>query len=82
MREDLIPLIYYEKYTQKIQTANRKNLSVHYKILEVHICIKKICVKTSFLLIKNLKQGVILENPFLIQIKSFTVMNEGISAFI
>ena len=82
MRKDLIPLIYYKKSTQKIQIENKKKLSVHYKIRDVHICIKKTCVKTSFLLIKTLKQGVILENHFSTQIKSFTITNEGISTFI
>ena len=82
MREDLIPLIYYEKSNQKIQTANEKFLSVHYKIFEVHICVKKICIKTSFLLIKSLKQRVILGNPFITQIKPFIITNEGIFAFI
>ena len=82
MREDLIPLMYCEKSTQKIQTGNGENLNVHYKILEVHICIKKTYVKTSFLLVKTLKQGVILENFFLTQIKSFIVINGGISTLI
>ena len=78
IKEGLVPSKYFEKSTHKVQTANGGELKVKYKIPEVHVWIGKTCIQTLFLLVKNLTQGIILGNPFLTLIQSFTITKKGI----
>ncbi|GAV75258.1 hypothetical protein CFOL_v3_18737 [Cephalotus follicularis] len=72
IQEGLIPIKYFEKTKQKLSTANGENL-------RVHICNGCICIKQSFILVKDLDIGIILGQPFLEIIKPFKVKNEGIT---
>ena len=78
IRERLVLSRYFKKSTHRVQTANEGELKVEYKIFENHVCIGKTCIQTSFLLIKNLTQGIILGNPFLTLIQPFTIIEKGI----
>ena len=53
IKEGLVSSKYFEKSTNRVQIANRGELKVEYKILEVHICIEKMCIQTTFLLFKK-----------------------------
>ncbi|GAV91229.1 hypothetical protein CFOL_v3_34628 [Cephalotus follicularis] len=77
IQEGLIPTKYFEKTKQKLSTANGENLRVKFKIVDVHICNENICIKQSFILVKDLDIGIILGQPFLEIIKPFRVTNEG-----
>ncbi|GAV89061.1 hypothetical protein CFOL_v3_32481 [Cephalotus follicularis] len=79
IQEGLIPTKYFEKTKQKLSTANGENLRVNFKVTDVHICNEGICIKQSFILVKDLDIGIILGQPFLEIIKPFTVTNEGIT---
>ncbi|GAV77931.1 hypothetical protein CFOL_v3_21399 [Cephalotus follicularis] len=79
IQEGLIPTKYFEKTKQKLSTANGENLRVNFKITDVHICNEGICIKQSFILVKDLGIGIILGQPFLEIIKPFKVTNEGIT---
>ncbi|GAV90494.1 LOW QUALITY PROTEIN: hypothetical protein CFOL_v3_33903, partial [Cephalotus follicularis] len=75
--QELIPTKYFEKTKQKLSTANGKNLRVNFKVTDVHICNEGICIKQSFILVKDLDIGIILGQPFLEIIKPFKVKTEG-----
>ncbi|GAV65079.1 Peptidase_A3 domain-containing protein [Cephalotus follicularis] len=79
IQEGLIPTKYFEKTKQKLSTANGENLRVNFKVNDVHICNEGICIKQSFILVKDLDIGIILGQPFLEIIKPFKVTNEGIT---
>ncbi|GAV82926.1 Peptidase_A3 domain-containing protein [Cephalotus follicularis] len=79
IQEGLIPTKYFEKTKQKLSTANGENLRVNFKVTNVHICNEGICIKQSFILIKDLDIGIILGQPFLEIIKPFKVKTEGIT---
>ncbi|GAV88412.1 hypothetical protein CFOL_v3_31834 [Cephalotus follicularis] len=79
IQEGLIPTNYFEKTKQKLSTANGENLRVNFKVTDVHICNEGICIKQSFILVKDLDIGIILGQPFLEIIKPFKVKTEGIT---
>ncbi|GAV91087.1 LOW QUALITY PROTEIN: zf-CCHC domain-containing protein, partial [Cephalotus follicularis] len=79
IQEGLIPTKYFEKTKQKLSTANGENLRVNFKVTNVHICNDGICIKQSFILVKDLDVGIILGQPFLEIIKPFKVTNEGVT---
>ncbi|GAV90788.1 RVP domain-containing protein, partial [Cephalotus follicularis] len=79
IQEGLIPTKYFEKTKQRLSTANGENLRVKFKITNVHICNEDICIKQSFILVKDLDIGIILGQPFLEIIKQFKVKTEGIT---
>ncbi|GAV78450.1 LOW QUALITY PROTEIN: hypothetical protein CFOL_v3_21918, partial [Cephalotus follicularis] len=62
----------------RLSTANGENLSVKFKIPDVHICNNDICIKHTFILVKDLEIRIILGQPFLEIIKPFKVKNEGL----
>ena len=78
IREGIIPHKYFCKAAHRIRGADGGLLTVEYQIPEIYICISEVCIKTSFLLVKNLKQDVILGTPFLSLIRPFLVRNEDI----
>ena len=73
-----IPSRYFEKFDQDLQTTEGKNLKINHRIFEVQVWIEKLYIKISFLLVKSLKQGVILGNPFLAYLKPFTATEKRI----
>ncbi|GAV92426.1 Peptidase_A3 domain-containing protein, partial [Cephalotus follicularis] len=79
IQEGLIPTKYFEKTKQKLSTANGENLRVNFKVTDVHICNGGICIKQSFILVKDLDIGIIIGQSFLEIIKPFKVTNEGIT---
>ncbi|GAV92896.1 hypothetical protein CFOL_v3_36274, partial [Cephalotus follicularis] len=79
IQEGLIPTKYFEKTKQKLSTANGENFRVNFKVTNVHICNEGICIKQSFILVKDLDIGIILDQPFLEIIKPFKITNERIT---
>ncbi|GAV76193.1 hypothetical protein CFOL_v3_19668, partial [Cephalotus follicularis] len=79
IQEGLIPTKYFEKTKQKLSTANGENLRVKFKVTDVHTCNEGICIKQSFILVKDLNIGIILGQPFLEIIKPFKIKAEGIT---
>ncbi|GAV70208.1 hypothetical protein CFOL_v3_13706, partial [Cephalotus follicularis] len=78
IQEGLILTKFFEKPKQKLSTANGENLSIKFKISDVHICNVGSCIKQTFILVKDLDIGIILGQLFLEVIKPFKVKNEGI----
>ncbi|GAV75139.1 LOW QUALITY PROTEIN: hypothetical protein CFOL_v3_18618, partial [Cephalotus follicularis] len=79
IQEGLIPTKFFEKTKQRLSTVNGENLSVRFEIPVIHICNDDICIKQTFILVKDLDIKIILGQPFLEIIKPFKVKNEGIT---
>ena len=65
IQEGLIPTKYFHKTTHKVSSANGKPLHINYKLPQAYVCKEKMCIPTSFLLVKDLTSQVILGTPFL-----------------
>ncbi|GAV67800.1 hypothetical protein CFOL_v3_11304, partial [Cephalotus follicularis] len=76
IQEGLIPTKYFEKTKQNL-SINGENLRV--KVTNVYICDKNICIKQSFILVKDLDIRIILGQLLLEIIKPFKVKNEEIT---
>ena len=72
----MIHTVYFIKTYQKLSTASNVPLQVQYKIPEGHICKNGVCIKTSFLVVRNISHQVVLGNPFLTQLYPFYVDNK------
>ena len=59
IQEGLIPTVYFVKTSQRLSTASNVPLKVQYKIPQGHICKDGICIKTSFLLVKNISHQIV-----------------------
>ncbi|GAV68734.1 LOW QUALITY PROTEIN: hypothetical protein CFOL_v3_12237, partial [Cephalotus follicularis] len=71
IQEGLIPTKFFEKTKQRLSTVNGENLRVKFKIPYVHICNDDICIKQTFILVKDLDIGIISGQLFLEVIKPF-----------
>ena len=78
IQEGLIPTKYFEKIREKLNAANGSKLKIKYKLSDAYICNQEICLKTSFILVKNLNQSMIL-GTFLNLIKPFSVDDQGVT---
>ena len=67
---------------QNIKPKSKNNLANSYKmkgiIQQGHICKKSICIKTSFLLVKNISHQIVLGTPFLTQLYPFSIDSQGL----
>ncbi|KAI5327704.1 hypothetical protein L3X38_027100 [Prunus dulcis] len=78
IQEGLIPTKYYTKSCESLRTASGKSLQLNYEIPRAHVCQNKICFKTSFVLIKNITDEVILGLPFLALLYPFQINHDGV----
>ena len=78
IQEGLIPTVYFVKISQRLSTASNDPLKVQYKIPQGHICKNCICIKTSFLLVKNISHQIVLGTPFLTQLYPFQIDSQGL----
>ena len=65
MFESLVPSKYFEIANEKLQSASGSQLQIRYKLTNAHVCNQGMCMKTTFVLVKNLTTPVILGTPFL-----------------
>ena len=54
-------------------------MQIEFKILKAHICQDSTCFKTTFVLVKNMTDRVILGNPFMCLLYPFITDSEGIT---
>ena len=78
LQEGLVPIPLCEETSQSLFGANGKRLAIKYKLTDVHIRNHDICIKQTFILVKDLKEKVLLEIPFLNSIYPMWVDNQGI----
>ena len=53
-------------------------MHIKYKLHKVHICQDNICFKTSFVLVKNMTDKIILGLPFIYLLYPFTTNTKGV----
>ncbi|CAL9000081.1 unnamed protein product, partial [Prunus brigantina] len=78
IREGLIPTKYYKKSKESLSTASGKLLKLNYEIPKAHVCQNRVCFKTSFVLIKNITDRVILGLPFISLLYPLQVEFDGV----
>lgn len=80
IQEGLIPTKYYIKSKESLGTTSGKPLHLKYEILKAHLCQNKICFKTSFVLVKDITDEVILGVPFIALLYPFNVEYAGVTS--
>ena len=54
-------------------------MQIEFKIPKAYVCQDNTCFKTTFVLVKNMTDRIILGNPFMCLLYPFTVDGEGIT---
>ena len=54
-------------------------MQIEFKIPNAHVCQDNTCFKTTFVLVKNMIDRVILGNPFMCLLYPFTIDSKGIT---
>ena len=78
LQEGLVNIQLCEETSQSLFGANGKRLDIKYKLTDVHIRNHGICIKQTFILVKDLKEKALLGIPFLSYIYPMWVDNQGI----
>ena len=65
IQEELIPAKYYEKTTEGPSKASGTSLNIEFRLPNAHVCRDDIYIQTTFVLVKNITNKVILGNPFI-----------------
>ncbi|KAA0052109.1 Enzymatic polyprotein [Cucumis melo var. makuwa] len=78
IQEGLVPSKYFEKTKESLSRASGNPLNIQFKLSRVHICKGDVCLVNTFILVKNLNEGIILGTPFLTQLYPFHVTDKGI----
>jgi hypothetical protein len=79
IQEGLIPNKYFEKSTEKLNSANGSQLQIKYELNNVYVCQNNVCFHTPSVLIKNIIDKVILGILLIFMLYPFSVDDEGIS---
>ena len=79
IQEGLIPTKYFEKSNETLNSANDSKMHIKYEINNAHICKDKVCFNTSFVLVKNMSDKVIIGLPFIHLLLPFTTDVDGIT---
>ncbi|RVW43531.1 hypothetical protein CK203_100889 [Vitis vinifera] len=80
LQESLVPIPLCEETSESLFGANGQRLAIKYKLTDVHIRNHDICIKQTFILVKNLKEKALLGIPFLSSIYPLWVDNQDESA--
>ena len=78
LQEGLIPTQFYEKTKQDLFGANGQDLNINYKLSDAHICNQGVCIKQTFILVKDLKEKALIRIPFLSSIFPIWIDKQGI----
>ena len=78
LQEGLVPTQFYRKTKQMLSRANGTRLMIDYKLSNAHICNLDIWIKKTFILVRDLKEKVLLGVPFLNSIYPIRVDNQGL----
>ena len=64
IQEGIVSTKYFEKTMQSLTSASGSQMTIQYKLSDVYICNQGVCIPSTFLLVRNLQQQVILGTPF------------------
>ena len=71
IQEGIIPSKYFKKTRERLNSTSGGKMQIEFKIPKAHVCQDNTCFKTTFVLVKNMIDRVILGNPFHVSIVSF-----------
>ena len=71
IQEGIIPSKYFKKSRERLTSASGGKMQIEFKLPKAHVCQDNMCFKTTFVLVKNLTDKVILGNPFLCSLYPF-----------
>ena len=74
LQEGLVPISLCEETNQS--HANGKRLAIKYKLTDAHIRNHDVCIKQTFILVKDLKEKALLRIPFLSTIYPMWIDNK------
>jgi hypothetical protein len=81
IQEGLVPTKYYSKSKETLRSANGSKIQITFEISKAHVCQDNICFKTSFVLVKNMTDNVILGLPFITPLYHFTTDQDGLITY-
>ena len=79
IQEGLIPSKYFEKSTERLDSANGTQIKIKYELNNAHVCHDNVCFKIPYVLVKNMTDKVILGLPFKNVLYPFLVKHDGIT---
>ena len=79
IQEGIIPSKYFKKTRERLTSASGGKMQIKFKIPKAHVCQDNTCFKTTFVLVKNMTDKVILGNPFVCLLYPFTTDSERIT---
>ena len=79
IQEGIIPSKYFKKTRERLTSASGGKMQIEFKIPKAHVCQDNTCFKTTFVLVKNMTDRVILGNPFMCLLYPFIIDSEGIT---
>ena len=79
IQKGIIPSKYFKKTKEKLTSTSGGKMHIEFKIPKAHLCQDNTCFKTTFVLVKNMTDRVILGNPFMCLLYPFITDSEGIT---
>ena len=79
IQEGLIPRKYFEKSTEKLNSASGSKLRIKYELNNVYVCQNNVCFQIPSVLVKNMIEKVILGIPFIFMLYPFKAKLDGVS---
>jgi len=76
IQERLVPTKYYSKSKETLRSANGSKMQITFEINKAYVCQDNVCFKTTFVLVKNMTDKVILGLPFITLLYPFTTDHE------
>ena len=76
IQEGIIPSKYFKKTRERFTSASGGKMHIEFEIPKAHMCQDNTCFKTTFILVKNMTDRVILGNPFMCLLYPFITDSE------
>jgi FtsZ-binding cell division protein ZapB len=81
IQEGLVPTKYYSKSKETLRSSNGSKMQITFEISKAHVCQDNVCFKTTFVLVKNMTDKVILGLPFITLLYPFTTDQDGLITY-
>ena len=79
IQEGIIPSKYFKKTRERLTSASGGKMQIEFKIPKAYVCQDNTYFKTTFVLVKNMTDRVILGNPFMCLLYPFITNSERIT---
>ena len=79
IQEGIIPTKYFKKTKERLTSTSGGKMQIEFKIPKINVCQDNTCFKTTFVLVKNMTDRVILGNSFMRLLYPFITDSEGIT---